>query len=89
MRKKEVIFYNINDLGRLLLIHVAPRVTKEFWLQVIQEYETTDEIKETLIARLDRVKLIHEAGIKFVKLALQAADRNKIFTTKQGNPEGK
>lgn len=89
MRKKEVNFYNVNDLGRLLLTRVAPHVTKEFWLQVIQEYYTTDEIKATLTARLDRAKLIQEAGMTFVKLALQTADKNKIFTTKQGNPEGR
>jgi hypothetical protein len=77
-RKKETRFWNVKDLERLLLLEVAPKVTKAFWLEVIDS-EEVESLKQVFIDRLDRAKLIHESGISFINRALKLAEQKNII----------
>ncbi len=77
-RKEETKYWNVKDLERLLLLEVAPRVTKAFWLEVI-DGEEVESLKAVFRDRLNRAKLIHESGISFINRALKLAEQKKII----------
>lgn len=78
MRRKEKEYQNVKDLERLLLLEVAPKVTKVFWVELING-EQNESLRQIFTTRLDRAQLIHEAGAAFMKRALNLAEQKNII----------